>query len=350
MKKAPSPGKILLVRNDRIGDLVLTTPAMQLLRAHLPQARIDLLCSAYAAPVVQGNPHLDEVLTDRGARDSSDLKSTADMLRSRGYDCVVVMVHSLKNARLVRRARIPLRIGPPVRWYSPLFFNRTVFQQRSRAEKNEAGYNLELLAPLGVGAGEIPPPLVRPAAGPLERAREYLEKGFEGSGPGPLVLVHPGMGGSALNWPGEHWAGLIRLLSGEKKFRVLVTGSEDESGLLDHLAQVVGKDRPVLLWKGGPLEDLIGLIAQADAAVAPSTGPLHLAAALGVAVAGIYSPVRVHHPRRWGPLGPGRKKIFLPQVECPGTYRCLESRCPHWPCMDTVRPEEVLEYLTGILR
>ena len=107
--------------------------------------------------------------------------------------------------------------------------------------------------------------------------------------------------------------------------------------------------KPVRVGKEMSLEDLIGLIATADALVAPSTGPLHLAAALGVPLAGIYSPVRVHHPTRWGPLGPGRIIIFMPKAECPGVYDCLEERCPHFPCMNTVRPAEVLEYIRSVL-
>jgi heptosyltransferase-3 len=350
LKEISSPERILLVRNDRIGDLVLTTPAIELLRAHLPGTRIDLLCSAYAAPVVRGNPDIDEVLTDRGAHDSSDLSQTAALLSGRGYSCAVVMVHSLKNARLVRKTLIPLRIGPLVKWYSPLFFNRTVPQHRSRAEKSEAQYNIELLSPLGVTAKQPPHPAVKPTGEALRRAREDIDTMFCGFDPGPLVLIHPVMGGSALNWPEQYYAELIRLLGREGRFRVLLTGSDNDRNLLERLIEGIGKDKPVRLGKEMSLEDLIGLIASADAVVAPSTGPLHLASALGVPLVGFYSPVRVHHPRRWGPLGPGKKKICLPQVECPGIYSCLEERCPLWPCMNTISPAEVLEYLESALK
>jgi lipopolysaccharide heptosyltransferase II len=345
LKKNSDSLKILLVRNDRIGDLVLTTPAIEVLRAHLPQARIDLLCSAYAAPVVAGNPHLNEVLTDRGAQDSSDLKQTARLLRSRKYDCAVVLVHSSKNARLVRKARIPKRIGPLVKWYSFLFFNRTVRQQRSLAVKNEATYNIELLKPLGVSTEKTPNPFVKPTEQALERAREYLATEFRGCGPGPLVLIHPGMGGSALNWPAKHYAELVRMLLHDNKYRVLLTGDDRDKKLIDRVKEGIGADKPLRLGKKMPLEDFIGLVAQAGVVVAPSTGPLHLAGALGVPLAGIYSPLQVQHPRRWGPLGPGGKKIFMPREECTSTFNCKEERCLNYPCMSTVGPEEVLEFI-----
>jgi heptosyltransferase III len=347
----PGSGKnisrILLVRNDRIGDLVLTTPAVSALRRHLPEAQIDLLCASYAEPVVRANPHLSEVLTDRGAHDSSDLQELADSLRGRSYDCAVVFVSSFKNARLVRKAGIPLRIGPRARLYAPLYFNKTLRQRRSLAEKNEAHYNIDLLAPLGVSPDNPPPPMVIPTAGAVHRAESLLARELGPRRELPLVLVHPGMGGSALNWPEERWRELIGRLAADGRFTVLVSGSEAERDLVERLTAGLEEDAPVRRLTGLSLEDFIGVLSRTAAAVAPSTGPLHLAAALGVPAAGIYSPVRVHHPRRWGPLGAGCR-TFLPHVECPGALRCLEGRCPHHPCMGRIGTVEVLEFIRAL--
>jgi len=344
------PEKILLVRNDRIGDLVLTTPAIAAVGKSLPGARIDLLCSSSAEAVVRGNPYVNEVLTDRGANDSSDLKELVERIRQRRYDCAVVLVNSLKNARLVRRAGIPLRVGPLVRWYAPLYFNRVVRQKRSLAEKSEAVYSLDLLAPLGVKAGKLPPVLVIPTPGALSRAGELLCTIFD-SGPDlPLLVIHPGMGGSALNWPEERWSELVGLLAQSGKYRVLVTGSESETWLAARVCSAAANNSLVRNITGISLEDFIGLLSLASGAAAPSTGPLHLATATGVPVAaGIYSPVRAQHPRRWGPLGKGRCKIFLPDVECPGKLDCLGSRCELFPCMGRIRARAVFDYLDSTL-
>ena len=338
------------MRNDRIGDLVLTTPAVTALSESLPQSRIDLLCASSAEAVVRGNPHLNEVLTDSGAHDSSDLKELVELVRQRGYDCAVVLVSSLKNARLVRKAGIRMRVGPLVRWYAPFYFNRVVRQRRSRAEKNEAAYNLDLLAPLGVTAGQLPPPLVIPTAEALSRAGEIISSTFDSETDFPLLVVHPGMGGSALNWPQESWMELVALMAKSAKYRVLVTGSEAETALAAGVCSAAEDNRVVKSVTGMSLEDFIGLLSLASGAVAPSTGPLHLATALGVpVVAGIYSPVRVQHPRRWGPLGKGESKVFLPEVECPGKLDCLGSRCDLFPCMERITARAVFDYLDSAL-
>ena len=342
--------KILLVRNDRIGDLVLTTPAITALGESLPQSRIDLLCASSTEAVVQGNPHLNEVLTDHGAHDSSDLKELVELVRQQGYTCAVVLVNSFKNARLVRKAGIPLRVGPLVRWYAPFYFNRVVRQRRSRAEKNEAAYNLDLLAPLGVIAGQLPPPLVIPTTEALSRAGEILSSAFDSETDFPLLIVHPGMGGSALNWPQERWRELVELLAKSAKYRLLVTGSEVETELVGNVCSTATDNRLVKSVTGMSLEDFIGLLSQASGVAAPSTGPLHLATALGVpVVAGIYSPVRVQHPRRWGPLGKGESKVFLPDVECPGKLDCLGCRCDLFPCMGRTTARAVFDYLDSAL-
>ena len=327
------------MRNDRIGDLVLTTPAITALGKSLPESRIDLLCSSSAEVVVRGNPYLNEVLTDRGAHDSSDLKKLAELVRQRSYSCAVVLVNSFKNARLVRKAGIPFRVGPLVRWYAPFYFNCVVRQRRSRAEKNEAAYNLELLAPLGVKADKLPTPLVIPTA-----------KAFDTEADFPLLVVHPGMGGSALNWPQERWKELVGLLAKSGRYRVLVTGTEAETELAAGLCSAAAANSLVRTMTGMSLEDFIGLLSLASGVVAPSTGPLHLAAAVGVPVAaGIYSPVRVQHPRRWRPLGKGKSEVFLPDVDCPGKLECLGERCELFPCMGRIRAQAVFDYIDSNL-
>ena len=329
---------------------MLTTPAITALGKNLPESRIDLLCSSSAEVVVRGNPYLNEVLTDRGAHDSSDLKELVELVRQRSYSCAVVLVNSLKNARLVRKAGIPFRVGPLVRWYVPFYFNRVVRQSRSRAEKSEAAYNLELLAPLGVKTDQLPPPLVIPTAEALSRAGEILASAFDSESDFPLLVVHPGMGGSALNWPQERWEELAGLLAKSGKYRVLVTGSEAETELAVRVSSVASGNNLVQTITGMSLEDFIGLLSLAAGVVAPSTGPLHLAAAVGLPVAaGIYSPVRVQHPRRWGPLGKSKSEVFLPDVDCPGKLDCPGTGCEFFPCMGRIRAQAVFDYLDSNL-
>ncbi len=340
-------GRVLLVRNDRLGDLVLTTPSFRVLRQALPEARIDLLCSAYAEPLVRGNPCLSSVITDRGAHERSDFHELAAEIRARHYDAVVVFVHSRKNAMLVRAAGIPLRVGPWVKLYDPLFFNRPVRQRRSRALKNEAAYNIDLLAKLGIGmrGPVIIPPEIFADESAVKRAADLIARTFDDPAK-QLTVVHPGMGGSALNWPLDRWRELVAALAGDGRANVVVAGSASERELVEQVAAAADGAANVRAIRGLGLEEYIGMLSLARAVVAPSTGPVHIAAALGVPrVAGIYSPVPAHHPKRWGPLGTGEIKTFLPEVDCPAHLECLGKKCPEFECMGGVGAEKVAEWV-----
>jgi heptosyltransferase III len=350
----PGSGKnirrVLLVRNDRLGDLVLTTPSFRVLRTALPEAKIDLLCSTYAEPVVRGNPCIDSIITDRGAHDRSDIRELTAEIRARGYDAAVVFVHSRKNAMLVRAAGITLRVGPWVKLYAPLFFNRPVRQGRSRGQKNEAGYNIDLLAKLGIGipvSAKIPSPEIIADELAVERASTMIAETFDDPAK-CLVVLHPGMGGSALNWPLDSWFELVSILAGNSSVNVAVTGSASERELVEQVVGAAGGESNVRAICGLGLEEYIGLLSLAKAVVAPSTGPVHLAAALGVPrVAGIYSPVLAHHPMRWGPLGSGEICTFLPEVTCPARLECLGSKCPEYECMKGIGAEKVAKWVVS---
>ena len=114
-------------------------------------------------------------------------------------------------------------------------------------------------------------------------------------------VVHPGMGGSALNWPPELFRELIGRLAADSP--VVITGTKADHKFLSQIVAV--KELPNVKWLVDQLKvfELLDLLSQAKSVVAPSTGVLHLAASLGTPVVGIYSPRTVEHPRRWGPKG-----------------------------------------------
>jgi ADP-heptose:LPS heptosyltransferase len=157
-----------------------------------------------------------------------------------------------------------------------------------------------------------------------------------------FAVVHPGMFGSALNWPSEHYQNLLQELTA--KIPVVITGTADDERFLTSLREC--STHPQIRWAVGKLTltELLSILGSAQFVIAPSTGVLHLAASLGTACVGIYSPVRVHHPRRWGPRGPNARFV-LPDVECPATLQCLGPVCVHYNCMTKISVTQVLKGL-----
>ena len=330
------PAKILIIRNDRIGDLVLSLPALEILRRKFPEAKISLLCSEYASPIVRGNPNIDRLLTGKPAHDESDFYDLLQDIKNLGADAAVTMVHSWKNLKLLKESGIPLRVGPWVKLTAPLYLNRPVRQHRSSAAKHEAQYNVDLLAPLGVKRTVAPPAVIDVGSDLRIWAEDHLDVEFSGFSPKPIVVIHPGMGGSALNWPEHHWAALTRMLAESGFFRVILSGGPGENALLDRVSAGFANILPVRKFLGRSLSEMMGILAVSSFVVAPSTGPLHVASALGVPVAGIYSPIREQCPERWGPYGVGTSRTFAPKHY-------------HENCMAEVDPVEVYAFLESNL-
>ena len=151
------------------------------------------------------------------------------------------------------------------------------------------------------------------------------------------VILHPGSKGSAREWGIDNFTRLISLLPPDK-FQVFISGTEEEGEMLkdtkmfdaDHVTDITGKMK---------LGEFMSFIRQCDSLVAASTGPLHLAAALGIQAIGIYPPIRPMHPGRWAPIGK-KASYLVKDKECSD---CRETGACH--CMKEIEAEEVKNLL-----
>jgi ADP-heptose:LPS heptosyltransferase len=249
------------------------------------------------------------------------------------YDKVILFYAPWWIAFACLVAGIPDRYSPRSRWFQVLFFNRTLRQTRSRSEKHEAEYNWDLIhwALTGEQSSQAKVPFL--ALHSTSKPKVILPQHY--------VVLHPGMGGSALNWPSQNYIELAQILVAHGK-SIVVTGTPGDIPWLKDLEQPL-KALPKVHWMVGEfdLKTLIYVLSQSEATVAPSTGVLHLAASTGVKTLGIYSPIRVQTPTRWGPRGE-RAKAFLPDVECPASTHCLGNNCKEYPCLEKLSSESLL--------
>jgi ADP-heptose:LPS heptosyltransferase len=145
-------------------------------------------------------------------------------------------------------------------------------------------------------------PALKLAPEDFKEARAWLNKKRLLKARGPLVMLHPGSGGSAWNWPTEKYGQLGRELAKTRKAKILVTGSPKEQALINQVRSLAGKGA-LSLDLEFPLRIFAALLSNADLFVSGSTGPMHLAAALGAPTLSFFPPLRPMSPLRWGPLG-----------------------------------------------
>ncbi len=350
--------RILAVRVDRVGDVVLSTPAFQALKRHYPGACLTVMVREAVAPLVRGLPFVDEVLIfdpegrHRGLRGFLELVSA---IRQRRFRIAVCLQSNWKVAAAIFCAGVRYRVGPLSKPHSYLFYNRGVRQRRSQVEMHEADYNLALLRRLGVRAQtrSIAPRVAISVEAKDFAARWLSEQAFAGDG--PLVVVHPAMGGSALNWPDSQYADLIRLLV-QHGARVLVTCGPGEGKVSDRIREMLDQKalEGVRFYGGagtGPIDRLAALLEGARLVVAPSTGPLHIATALGLPVLSFYPPIRVQSAIRWGPYvaDDSRASVLVPEVYCGEDFRCRGNLCNYYPCMKGLTVKQAFDEARRLL-
>ena len=341
----PSPPPTFLVsRPDALGDVVLTLPVAGRLRQLYPGCRVVLVGRAYTAAVGAACPWVDaflnldelEQLTDQPFVSLLDLRASEDaqveLLKKWQATAIIHVFPNRLLARLARRAGIPVRIGTRNRWWHWLNCNCLVTLSRRHSPLHEAQLNLQLLAPLGQTAS-MPLPavaeLVRLApAVPLAPRWQQLLSARQ---PGQLnVVLHPRSRGSAREWGLGHFGELARALHAAGH-RVFVSGTaaegEELADWLRQHADYVAADLTGQL----ALPEFLAFLAAADGIVAGSTGPLHLAAALGRHALGLYPPIRPMHPGRWGPLGPHAEYLVFDRPTCqdcranPAACTCIKA-------------------------
>lgn len=310
--------KVLIVRTDRLGDVLLTTPVGTALKRGVPGCRVYWLVRPYAAPLLQHNPDVDGVLLDEGAAGLSD------RVRSEQFDAAILALPRWRPTWAVWRAGIPLRIGPASKWYTALL-NRRAWQHRSAGARHEADYNLELLQPLGVSFQRERTVYVATKA-ECQNARRLLES-FRVSFRRPIVVLHPGSGGSSDRWPLSHFIALGDRLM-QAGMEVVVTagaGETYQSFMIDQM-----KSAPIFIPSGSvSVRELAAIFSHAHVVASNSTGPLHLAVALDRPTVSIYSPLSTCHPRRWGPYpfyvdnAADRHRVFVAPMR--GTRVAMEA-------------------------
>lgn len=360
--------RILIVRGDKIGDVILITPALKALRVVQPKAKIAVCVRGGVKDVLKGNPNISELIVWEDL-DKGGLLGFIRMvlaLRRKKFQVSVLMQGTFRISLAIFLAAIPFRIGGLSKWWSWIFLNMGIRQNRSNVEMHEADYNLQLLRDLGVIVAQH---RYRPeiAVDPIQklRAGAILEEKNVSSN-FPLVAIHPGMAGSALNWPERYYIQLGRRLV--KKYNVLITGGPNEKDLVDRVHSKIERvhsyesDAPILSKYIGAesLGEFISIVSSCDAIVVPSTGPMHIAVGVGTRVLTIFSPIRVQSGLRWGPYGiphgtnlgvspRDKSSILVPDVNCAEGFKCAGTACMYYPCMPRISVEDVEVQLDVLL-
>ncbi|MBI3332942.1 MAG: glycosyltransferase family 9 protein [Candidatus Omnitrophica bacterium] len=308
--------KVLIVRNDRMGDLLMSLPALHEIRASFPEAHLTLLLQKGLEPLLEGHPDVDRLLVWEPAKGQGlgAIWGWAGRLRRERFDAALV----LNPTRLFHAASclagIPLRIG--YRRKCGILLNRTVPDTKARRDLHEVEYNLELVRLLNSSSQtqcHPAPALYLPSRPETDREAEELLKGRGISADERPIAIHPWTSNPAKGWPLESFLEVARRLAKGGR-PVLILGGSECRGLMDPVKPQMGSG-PVDLVGRVPLKVLPALLRRCSVLISNDSGPVHVAAAVGTSTIVVAPESHARLMARWRPLGDGHRILLSPRVE-----------------------------------
>jgi lipopolysaccharide heptosyltransferase II len=349
-------GRILAIRLDNLGDVLVTTPALHAIKQSLPQATLTLLASPVGAQVARLNPDLDEVIVYQAPwmdpwqklpQDSRREQQMIETLRARRFDAAIIFTSfrqsALPAAYLCYLADIPLRAAASIDGPGSLLTTRHKHPERMM---HEVERGLDLTAALGIDTEERD--LVLKVPSEARRAIADLLATYRVRAGQPLVVVHPGCSMPARTYPWEMYVDVCDLLVQRLGATVFLTGAEDERDLVGRIVDRLAPERrSLVLPLAGmlPFPEFCALIEAADLTITNNTGPMHIAAAVKTPVVALFA--LTNPPEQWGPWRVPHRQLYH-DVAC---RLCYSRVCPYGhECLRLVTPQMVVDAARDLLR
>lgn len=345
--------KILCLRLDAMGDVLMTTPAMEALKESVPGRTMTLLTSKQGKAIAESIPFIDDVIVYgapwlKASADRSDPTLDFEMIekiKNEKFDAAVIFTvysqNPLPGALLCFLAGIPLRASYCRENPYGLLTNWIKEIEPEQRVRHEVKRHLDLVAELGASN------VARPLSLQVEES-SYLSlraklKDLDFSLHDDYVVIHPGSTAASRRYPPAKFAEVADEISLLHKKKILFTGGPDERALIAEIQEHM-KESSLNLGGELTLKELIALIREAPLLISNNSGPVHMAAALGTPVVDLYALTNPQHTP-WMV----ENAVLYKNVSC---GFCYKSVCPegHNECLTGILPSEIIESGLALLR
>jgi len=312
--------KILIIRNDKLGDFILSLPSYKLLKTAIPDSEVHALVPDYTSELAKTSPYIDKAIIDPTS-DSTLAQQylLLKTLRNEKYDAIITLYSTTRIGLLAFASGVKYRLASATK-IAQIFYNQRLTQRRSKSLKPEYEYNLDLIKHyLADNNLTSSPPLQAPYLqfddSEVKKIRENFHEKYKIDQHNKLIFVHPGTGGSATNLSLKQYADLIEELNISNTLSFVITAGPGELEKATELSQHI-KNIPHSVYHS--TEGLIHfskLIQCCDLFISASTGPLHIAGALNRPTAAFYQRRRSATPLRWQTLNSEDKRLAFTPAE-----------------------------------
>jgi heptosyltransferase II len=342
--------RILVIKLVAIGDLVVALPTLKAIKKSYPQSHLTILVTPRVKEVVEGYPYLDEITyydilgKDKGIK---NLFKIIKQLRENKFDLVIDLEQYYRITSLISYlSGITNRAGFNLPGQGKK--NLLTIKAPYSIEKHEVEAFLKLAKQIGANTSEIKLEEIWVSVEDQEYVDGFLtEAGVKSDD--LIVGIHPGTGPSAISrrWQMEKFGILADWLIREFKAKVIFTGSKSEVDLINKIVKSM-TSKPIVAAGKTSLKQLAEISRRCTLFISVDTGPLHIAAAMGTKVIGLYGP---NTPVKWGPYGNGHITIYkgLECSPCTKQYLGQVSNCKDPICMKNITVEDVKSAVRQIL-
>ncbi len=344
--------RLLIIRPDHLGDALLTTPAIQLLKKARPDLEIHALCGAWNAELFSAYIEINQVIAlpfpgfargDRAGNAYMLALQWSRRLRKSAYDCAIVMrPDHWWGALLAYLAGIPQRIGYDLANVAP-FLTETVSLRHEHAIEQ----NLRLVASWTGPASRADIHLTCPlqAADKAHITKRLTELSLASQR--ALICIHPGSGAASKLWDSRKWALVADSLASRFDCAIAFTGTASEAALIDEIRTRMSQ--PAANIGSISVSQLAALYAGAAIVLGPDSGALHLAAAVDTPTVALFGPA---DPVEFAPWGSTHRHIVLSSAIACAPCRILDWRgdsAEYHPCVRDISVEQVLDAASRLL-
>ena len=346
--------RILVQKLDHVGDFITALPAVRRLKRRFPLAEIHLLAPAASAALARLEPAISHTIefnffhavSQHGRReiDEAEWSALEARLKACRFDLAIDLRKHPETREALRRSGARLTAGFDHRHAFPWLDVALEWDGDERYLDKRAPVGDDFCALVEAVSLACESERATLAAPPGRDARALWGELFER----PVVGVHPAAGSALRQWPPEHFAELIDLLTDHYAVHVALLGTAAETGIAEAtLAATRRRERVWPLAGRTGIDELPALLAALTLFVGNNSGPHHLAAALGTPTVGVHSGVV--SAREWGPVGPTAVAVQR-EMSCAPCYLAKASDCPRGlACLQGLRPAEVFRVCEQML-
>jgi heptosyltransferase-2 len=338
--------RILIVRTDKIGDLVLSTPVIKAVRDAYPGSYIAALVRPYAHEVIKNNPYLDEIITyeksKKGIGILKDLKFIL-ALRKKKFDLALVLHPKNRTHIIIFLSGVPERVGYDKKL--GVLLTKKIPHIKEYGLKHEIDYTLDIVRYAG-----IEPLEKKPCVYPDKDAEKKIDDVFIESGisrDDPVITMHPGSSCPSKRWKVERFAKVADILAEKYRAKIIIIAGPKDKGFGDNMAKFMTAKNINLSGKT-TVTDMVSILKRSRLFISNDSGPVHIACAVGTPTISIFGRNdRGLSPVRWRPVG-AHDIALHKDVGC---ELCLAHNCKRgFACLEAITADDVIAAADRILR